>query len=124
MHYHASGCWEWLGVRGRGGYGRIGGRAAHRVLWEQEHGPIPAGMVLDHLCRVRACVNPAHMEPVSVRENTLRGRGPSAEHAARVRCLRGHLLPVQRNAQGRRECALCRKITRDRWTERQRELAL
>lgn len=71
------GCWIWLGELNRNGYGRIslGGKRlmAHRVLYELMVGPIGEGLVLDHLCRMRCCVNPAHMEPVTVRENTLRG---------------------------------------------------
>lgn len=75
----SSGCWEWPGNQ-RGGYGRIetkvaGKRrrpAAHRVFYEEFVGPIPDGLSIDHLCRNRACVNPDHLEPVSMRENLLR----------------------------------------------------
>lgn len=73
-----SGCWVWMGsMFSRNGYGRVWWdgrrRQAHRVLWEMANGPVPRGMVLDHRCRVRCCVNPAHLEPVTVRVNTLRG---------------------------------------------------
>jgi hypothetical protein len=72
-----SGCWLWTGEMNRNGYGRVrsdGKRVmAHRRAWELLRGPIPTGLVLDHLCRNRHCCNPAHLEPVTVRENTLRG---------------------------------------------------
>lgn len=70
-------CWVWCARTNRNGYGRlrVGGRElmAHRLAYEALVGPIPEGLVLDHLCRVRLCINPAHLEPVTVRENTLRG---------------------------------------------------
>ena len=71
------GCWLWRGKRDSNGYGqvRVGDRLqmAHRTVYEQFNGPIPEGKGLDHLCRVRNCVNPDHLEPVSSRENTRRG---------------------------------------------------
>ncbi len=72
-------CWLWTGWNSANGFGKLklGGRAymAHRAIWEFAAGaPIPAGMVLDHLCRNRACVKPSHLECVSARENTRRGR--------------------------------------------------
>lgn len=70
-------CWLWCGEINRNGYGRvwIGGKRlmTHRVVYELLVGPIEDGLVLDHLCRNRRCCNPKHMEPVTVRENTLRG---------------------------------------------------
>jgi hypothetical protein len=72
-------CWNWTGSTDRG-YGKIGLRRgvaplyAHRVSYEFHVGPIPAGLQLDHLCRNRSCVNPAHLEPVTQRENLARGR--------------------------------------------------
>lgn len=72
-----TGCWLWRGEINRNGYGRVwmnGKRfMAHRAVYEALHGPIADGMVLDHLCRNRACCNPDHLEPVTVRENTHRG---------------------------------------------------
>lgn len=80
------------------GYGRIRGSVkgveyhffAHRRIYEMLRGPVPDDLTLDHLCRVRHCVNPAHLEPVSNRENVLRGVGPTAENARRTHCRRGH----------------------------------
>jgi len=70
-------CWLWRGASNGKGYGKYwhAGRMvyAHRFSYEQHHGEIPVGLVLDHTCRNRACVNPMHLEPVSVRENTIRG---------------------------------------------------
>lgn len=83
-----TGCWIWLGAIEQG-YGRIwlrlGGRRrgrsarVHRVVYRSLVGEIPEGYVLDHRCRVRACCNPAHLELVTVRVNTLRGLGPTAQ---------------------------------------------
>lgn len=81
-----SGCWLWLGEINRNGYGRVwvsGKRLmAHRHLYERLVGPIPEGLVLDHLCRNRSCCNPAHMDPVTVRVNTLRGEAVLFKKAA------------------------------------------
>jgi hypothetical protein len=93
----ADGCWSWLGAKNGHGYGvvRVDGRpmrGAHRVVYEAMRGEIGDGLHLDHLCRVRHCVNPDHLEPVAQRENTLRGEGPSAANARKTACLRGHPL--------------------------------
>ena len=66
-------CWEWVGQRDRNGYGRYNSYLAHRQVWESLVGPIPDGLVLDHLCRVRHCVNPDHLDPVTPEENNRRG---------------------------------------------------
>lgn len=71
-------CWLWVGARNAKGYGTANYagrfRLAHRVTYEMAHGAVPRGMQLDHLCRMRSCVNSAHLEPVTPRENILRGR--------------------------------------------------
>jgi hypothetical protein len=74
----ATGCWEWQWAKNRGGYGHTratDGRSipAHRKMWEAVNGPVPEGLELDHLCRNRSCVNPAHLEPVTRGENARRG---------------------------------------------------
>jgi hypothetical protein len=85
------GCWLWLATKDSHGYGvfaivkekRHRCVGAHRWAYERLVAPIPQGLVIDHLCRVRHCVNPTHMEIVSVRENTLRGVGITAQYARR-----------------------------------------
>lgn len=71
-------CWVWVGRSNRNGYGRLRvdgvEEAAHRLVYKTFVGPIPDGMLLDHRCRTRCCVNPSHLEPVSHSVNTLRGK--------------------------------------------------
>lgn len=75
------GCWLWFGARTGGGYGHVRwdgrNRGAHRVVYEELIGPIPTGLVLDHLCRTPHCVRPGHLDPVTQAENTKRGQGPN-----------------------------------------------
>lgn len=71
-------CWVWVARTNRNGYGRMyhegSEKMAHRLCYEAFVGPIPEGYILDHLCRTRCCINPAHLEPVTHSENTLRGQ--------------------------------------------------
>jgi HNH endonuclease len=88
-------CWLWLGHISRLGYGSFFSRQfqssqAHRVSYQLFIGEVPKELTLDHLCRVRHCVNPDHLEPVTLRENILRGTGPSAILARRTHCKHGH----------------------------------
>lgn len=93
-----TGCWLWLGAVDRSGYGRMrltgfGRRmmtGAHRMAWISRNGDVPAGMVIDHKCRVRACVNPDHLRPLTPRANTLAGDSPVARNARATHCKRGH----------------------------------
>lgn len=106
-----SGCWIWMGGI-RSGYGQtsIGRRnvAAHRAVYEWLRGPIPPGLDLDHLCRVRSCVNPDHLEPVTRRVNLLRGNTLPAANAAMRACKCGHPY-TERVSRGRkyRACRRC-----------------
>lgn len=108
------GCWIWTGCVGEDGYGRIAfeGRTqvAHRVSYAALVGPIPDGLVLDHLCRNRACCNPEHLEPVTNAENILRGIGPSAQHAMKTRCPAGHPYTPENTYlyRGMRYCVTCK----------------
>lgn len=109
-------CWIWTGAT-QFGYGRFSyggfdgtrGYVAHRFSYEALVGPIPEGLVLDHLCRVRNCVNPAHLEPVTHRENSLRGVGIPAQNAQKTRCVNGHTLaPENLTVRAhKRECHIC-----------------
>lgn len=92
-----SGCWIWLGSLGHGGYGQFmvarQNYRAHRWAYEHLVGPIPHDTPqLDHKCRVRCCVNPAHLEPVTNKQNVLRGEGVTAENAVKTHCPQGHPL--------------------------------
>ncbi len=69
-----TGCWIWHTCSVRTKYGSYKGRGAHRVMYEAHNGPIPEGLVIDHLCRTPACVNPLHLEPVSTQENIYRAQ--------------------------------------------------
>lgn len=83
----------------------------HRLAFEAWMGPIPHGLVIDHLCRVPACCNPAHLEAVTVWENTLRGDNPMAAKARKTHCKRGHAFTDEntRRRDGRRECWTCHR---------------
>lgn len=90
-------CWIWIGAVGRAGYGkfspfgRVGGNHyAHRLSYQWLVGPIPAGLVIDHLCRQHACVNPQHLEAVTPRENVMRGENVKVILSRSGYCLRGH----------------------------------
>lgn len=109
--YH-TGCWSWPG-RESFGYGRVemDGRVlmVHRVVYERLRGPIPDGLCLDHLCRNRYCANPDHLEPVTQRENTLRGVGVTARNARKTHCLNGHEFDYISPKRGGRRCLTCNK---------------
>lgn len=91
------GCWIFMGGLHLG-YGQVGvgskadgtrrGTTAHRALYEALRGPVPPGLELDHLCRVRSCVNPDHLEPVTQQENNRRGMSLTAIHARKACCPR------------------------------------
>lgn len=110
-------CWEWTGGINGNGYGQINvaGRVigAHRIAYELLVGPIPEGLELDHLCRNRTCVNPAHLEPVTRRENQLRGQSVSGRNARKTHCPSGHPYSGSNLVvkQGQRRCRAC--IRRD-----------
>lgn len=115
-------CWIWTAAT-RHGYGSMGFNGkmvySHRWLYEQAVGPIPDGLDLDHLCRNRKCVNPAHLEPVTTRENILRGEGQCAKNARKTHCKRGHEFTPENTywhaSTGRRRCRVCRRETSRKW---------
>jgi hypothetical protein len=118
------GCWGWMAARKDNGYGSFGTARqtwyAHRFAYEWLVGPIPEGLEIDHLCRVRECVNPAHLEAVTHRENIRRGESGS-NYSSRTHCKYGHPfdgenLMVRSEGYGRR----CRICARRHWRESKR----
>ena len=122
------GCWLWTGYCDGAGYGRMQVRGhnalAHRVAYELYVGDIPDGLTLDHLCRRRSCVNPRHLEPVSHRENVMRGASFAAVNAAKTHCPMGHALAganLYVNASsGARVCRECMAAARQRYAVKKR----
>lgn len=115
-----SGCWLWTGALnnpGKRGYGQIWVegklRLAHRVAYESQRGPIPAGLDLDHLCRVRCCVNPDHLEPVTRSVNNSRSPLLGLAAASRTHCPKGHAYDESNtrwDTKGARNCRSCERV--------------
>ena len=104
--------WQWKTDRQGYGHINIGGRwyFAHRLTYEAVNGPIPEGLVIDHLCRTPTCILPEHLEVVTRRENTLRGETLAAANAAKTHCYRGHPLTDVVMDGRKRRCRECRRI--------------
>lgn len=113
-------CWLWTGhLNKKGKYGHIrtglgeSKVVAHRFSWEFINQiPVPDGLELDHLCRVRICVNPSHLEPVTHKTNIYRGMSPAAIHARKTHCIHGHEFSVENTYVNpitkHRQCKTCR----------------
>lgn len=121
-------CWPWIACT-VSGYGQfsLGNRnvPAHRLAYELLIGPIPDGLVLDHLCRNKACCNPAHLDAVTQRENVLRGEGFAARNVKLTHCAQGHEFTSE-NIQWigtTRRCRICSRRTSRVAKARRREAA-
>ena len=110
-----SGCWLYQGSLDSGGYSclRIGQRndRGHRITWQAANGEIPEGKHIDHLCRIRSCVNPEHLEPVTVRENTFMRALWVGDLPKQTHCPNGHEMTPEniyhRPDNGSRQCRAC-----------------
>lgn len=121
-------CWRWVGRQSANGYGQLWDEGktvlAHRATYELLVGPIPEGLQLDHLCRVRDCVNPDHLEPVTSRENTTRGFGACGVNARKAECANGHPYTPKNTytyPSGHRRCRTCSQIQSRERTVRRRK---
>lgn len=115
-----NGCWLWTAFIAPNGYGRFAIKpvrassfGAHRIAYEIVFGPIPDKLTIDHLCRTRSCVNPFHLEAVTLRINTLRGDTLPARNAKKSHCPQGH--PYSPENTGRageygRSCRTCKRV--------------
>jgi hypothetical protein len=127
------GCWLWKITSARKGYGQVKlfkkHFLAHRISYELHKGFVPENLVLDHLCRITKCVNPSHLEPVTSRENTIRGiQAIDREvfryynkNAYKTHCMRGHLFDElntrvfqSNNGYIHRECRTCTRLRKKR----------
>lgn len=113
---NSTGCWNWKRSTSSGGYGvlYVSGKQqhAHRFAYSNIVGSIQEGPDLDHLCRNRKCCNPAHLEPVTRRENLLRGDTITAKNAVKTHCPLGHEYNSENTIlrRGSRECRKCSAI--------------
>ena len=118
-----SGCWLWIGAIDAYGYGNWWSGSSyvkpHRVAYEAARGPIAAGLVIDHLCRNRCCINPLHLEPVTNAENVR--RGAADRWSEKKSCSQGHAVTTENTLIKRgtqRICRECNRLRAKAWRER------
>ncbi len=125
---NGGGCWIWCSGKNKDGYGKftIGRitRSTHRWTYEALVGPIPVGLELDHLCRVRSCCNPDHLEAVTHRENCSRGtvgHATAARELSKTHCPQHHPYDATNTyvtPAGRRQCRICRSLQNQKQHQR------
>lgn len=123
-----TGCWLWREHTTPVGYAQLTHQRkplpAHRVTYELAKGPIPEGLHVDHLCRVRHCINPDHLEAVTPRENILRGEGRAALNARKTHCVNGHPFDEENTYVWRdkqRHCRICIRAAVARYRQRKQQ---
>ena len=118
--------WLWQGAKDKKGYGMSWNgkkyRRAHLVFFEHFKGDIPEGLEVDHLCRVRNCVNPEHLEAVTHAENIRRGQ-TGIVNRSKTHCTKGHAYTPENTFihRQRRQCKTCRRQRRNEWGKQNRE---
>lgn len=117
-------CIIWQGYKDRNGYARSNGRVIHRVVYKEKVGELVPGLVIDHLCRNRACINPDHLEQVAQRENILRGIGFPAILARMTHCANGHAFDEGNTYRwkGLRHCRACNREIKRKAAAKAKEL--
>lgn len=122
-----SGCWKWISTITNQGYGQFWfngkQRSSHRFIYKYYHGEVNSSLVLDHLCRNRKCVNPEHLEQVSIKENILRGNGFAALNIKKTHCKNGHEFidnNTHLDSNGHRRCKFCNKIRQQQFQKRKK----
>lgn len=126
-----SGCWLWTGALNGDGYGNAWMNKkpilAHKATYQICVGEVPKGMELDHSCKVRSCVNPHHVEPVTHQQNVLRGSSPAAVHAIKTHCPKGHpysgenlKIAHKKNGMIHRRCFICARAAKNACVQRKK----
>ncbi len=121
-----TGCWQWLGGT-KNTYGRFrmpdSDRLAHRFVYEQVVGPIPAGLTIHHHCENRLCVNPDHLESMSLRDNLFESDTPARRNALKTHCPRGHPYSdtnTRITRTGTRQCRICGRAAHREYMRKRR----
>lgn len=128
--YNNAPCWEWVACKNKYGYGKFAVNSkpeyAHRLSYEDRYGKIPKGLVINHLCRNRKCVNTQHLEVVTVKENNQKGLAGfvnGLKQRAKKYCPQGHEYSNENtyvNPKGDRICKICKLITCNQFSRRKR----